>query len=53
MTAGNYVITGRLDQLQLVRTDIVVLHISWKVPVVVVVSSLAYCPGTHKYLIKC
>ena len=54
MTAGNYVITGRLSisRLQLVRTDIVVLPISWKVPVVVV-SSLAYCPGTHKQLIKC
>ena len=49
MTAGNYVITGRLDQLQLMRTDIVVLPISWKVPVVAV-SSLAYC---HKHLIKC
>ena len=52
MTAGNYVITGRLRRLQLVRTDIVVLPISWKV-LLVVVSSLAYCPGTHKYLIKC
>ena len=52
MTAGNFVITGRLDQpAAAVRTDIVILPISWKVPVVV--SSLAYCPGTHKHLIKC
>ena len=49
MTTGNYVITGRLiSRQQLVRTDIVVLLISWKVPVVIV-SSLAYCPDTHKY----
>ena len=46
MTAGNYVITGRLDQPAAAREPI-----SWKVPVVV--SSLAYCPGTHKLLIKC
>ena len=49
MTAGNYVITGHLDQpAAAVRTDIVILPISWKVPVVVV-SSLAYCPGTQAF----